>query len=73
MRRAENSAAATVVSVLAVLGSLVAFCLFFTAFLLVPFFVFIAAGIALVISERNSKLRAEAPVEPPAETGEVER
>jgi hypothetical protein len=71
-RRAENSAAATVVSILAVLGALVLFCLFFTAFLLVPFFVFIAAGIALVISERNSKLREQAPVEP-AETGEVEQ
>jgi hypothetical protein len=73
VRRAENSAAATVVSVLAVLGAMVAFCLFFTAFLLVPFFVFIAAGIALIISERNAKIAAEAPVEPAPEAAEVEQ
>lgn len=63
-----NSAAATTVTVLTVLGALVLFCLFFTAFLLVPFFVFIAAGIALVIAERNSKIKTEKPV-PPADTG----
>lgn len=63
-----NSAAATTITVLTVVGALVLFCLFFTAFLLVPFFVFIAAGIALVIAERNSKIKSEDPV-PPADTG----
>jgi hypothetical protein len=62
-----NSAAATTITVLTVLGALVLFCLFFTAFLLVPFFVFIAAGVMLVVSERNSKIRSEVP-EAPAET-----
>jgi hypothetical protein len=52
---------ATTFSVLAVLGSLILFCLFFTMFLLVPFFIFIAGGIALVITERRSKTRSEAP------------
>lgn len=52
---------ATTVSVLAVLGALILFCLFFTMFLLVPFFIFIAGGIALVITERRSKTRSEAP------------
>lgn len=59
MNRGTSPAIATTLSVLAILGALVLFCLFFTAFLLVPFFVFIAAGIALVISERNSKIRTE--------------
>lgn len=63
-----NGAAATTITVLTVLGALVLFCLFFTAFLLVPFFVFIAAGIALVIAERNSKIKSEEPA-PPADTG----
>lgn len=63
-----NGAAATTITVLTVLGALVLFCLFFTAFLLVPFFVFIAAGIALVIAERNSKIKSETPA-PPADTG----
>lgn len=64
-----NSAAATTITVLTVLGALVLFSLFFTAFLLVPFFVFIAAGIALVIAERNAKIKAEKPISPPAGTG----
>lgn len=55
MSREKSSAFATTISVLAVLGALVLFCLFFTAFLLVPFFIFIAGGIALVITERQSK------------------
>lgn len=63
-----NGAAATTITVLTVVGALVLFCLFFTAFLLVPFFVFIAAGIALVIAERNSKIKSEKP-EPQADTG----
>jgi len=63
-----NGAAATTVTVLTVVGALVLFCLFFTAFLLVPFFVFIAAAVALVIAERNSKIKAEKP-EAPADTG----
>lgn len=68
MNRGTSPAIATTLSVLAVLGALVLFCLFFTAFLLVPFFVFIAAGIALVISERNSKIRNETPDPTPTET-----
>lgn len=63
-----NGAAATTITVLTVVGALVLFCLFFTAFLLVPFFVFIAAGIALVIAERNSKIKSEKPAAP-ADTG----
>jgi hypothetical protein len=60
--RNQSSAVATTMSVLAVLGALVLFCLFFTAFLLVPFFIFLAGAIALVITERNSKRsKAEAP------------
>ena len=66
MNRGTSPAIATTLSVLAVLGALVLFCLFFTAFLLVPFFVFIAAGIALVLSERKSKIRSETPT--PTET-----
>ena len=62
-----NSAAATTITVLTVLGALVLFCLFFTVFLLVPFFIFIAAGVMLVVSERNSKIRSEVP-EAAAET-----
>lgn len=69
MSRGNSSATATTVSVLAVLGALVLFCLFFTVFLLVPFFIFIAAAVALVISERNSKIRAEAPAAPAEPTG----
>lgn len=65
----RNSAAATAVTVLSVLGAMVLFCLFFTAFLLVPFFVFIAAGVALVIAERNSKVRAEQPPAPSESAG----
>lgn len=63
-----NGAAATTITVLTVVGALVLFCLFFTAFLLVPFFVFIAAGVALVIAERNSKIKSEEPAAP-ADTG----
>lgn len=59
-----NGAAATTLTVLTVVGALVLFCLFFTAFLLVPFFVFIAAGIALVIAERNSRIKSEQPATP---------
>jgi hypothetical protein len=59
--RNNSSAAATTISVLAVLGALVLFCLFFTAFLLVPFFIFIGGAIALVISERSSKTKAVKP------------
>jgi hypothetical protein len=66
-----NSAAATTITVLTVLGALVLFCLFFTVFLLVPFFIFIAAGVMLVVSERSSKIRSEAP-EAPAETAGAE-
>lgn len=61
MSRGNSSAFATTLSVLAVLGALVLFCLFFTAFLLVPFFIFIAGAIALVITERSSKAKSEAP------------
>jgi hypothetical protein len=61
VRREQSSALATTVSVLAVLGALVLFCLFFTAFLLVPFFIFIAGGIALVITERQSKSKPAPP------------
>jgi hypothetical protein len=71
LSRGNSSAIATTASVLAVLGALILFCLFFTAFLLVPFFVFIAAGIALVISERNSKIRHETPA-PPADANGVD-
>lgn len=63
-----NGAAATTITVLSVVAALVLFCLFFTAFLLVPFFVFIAAGVALVIAERNSKIKSEEPAAP-ADTG----
>jgi hypothetical protein len=59
--REHSSAFATTISVLAVLGALVLFCLFFTAFLLVPFFIFIAGGIALVITERQSKSKPKPP------------
>jgi hypothetical protein len=61
VRREQSSALATTVSVLAVVGALVLFCLFFTAFLLVPFFIFIAGGIALVITERQSKTKHAPP------------
>lgn len=72
MNRGQSSAVATTFSVLAILGALIAFCLFFTVFLLVPFFIFIGAAIALVISERNSKIRSEAPAAP-AETAGAEQ
>lgn len=62
MNRNNNGGAfATVMSVVAVLGALVLFCLFFTAFLLVPFFIFMAGAIALVITERGSKSKPKAP------------
>jgi membrane protein implicated in regulation of membrane protease activity len=60
-RRDNGGAFATVMSVVAVIGALVLFCLFFTAFLLVPFFIFIAGAIALVISERGSKRKSTPP------------
>ncbi|HEY6731047.1 MAG TPA: hypothetical protein VI039_08490 [Solirubrobacterales bacterium] len=59
-----NSATATAITVLTVIGALLLFCLLFTAFLLVPLFVFIFAAIALVIAERNTRIRAERPQEP---------
>jgi hypothetical protein len=62
--RDKSPAFATTISVLAVLGALVLFCLFFTAFLLVPFFIFIAGGIALVITERQSKSKPPRPTLP---------
>jgi Zn-dependent protease len=59
----DNSSAATTLSVLAVVAALVAFCLFFTVFLLIPFFIFIGGGVALVISERTAKAKkAQAPL-----------
>lgn len=62
MNRKDNGGAfATVMSIVAVLGALVLFCLFFTAFLLVPFFIFMAGAIALVITERGSKSKPAAP------------
>jgi uncharacterized membrane protein len=71
--RGNSSAAATTLSVLAMLGALILFCLFFTVFLLVPFFIFIGGAIALVISERNAKVKAEAPPALPEKTTGVER
>lgn len=65
----RNSATASAITVLTVLGALLLFCLLFTAFLLVPFFVFIAAGIALVIAERNTRIKAERPREALESTG----
>lgn len=65
MNRGNGSTAATTLSVLAILGALVLFCLFFTVFLLIPFFIFIAGGIALVISERAEKAR-KAQTPPPS-------
>lgn len=62
MSRGNSSAAATTLSVLAVIAGLVLFCLFFTVFLLVPFFIFIAGAIALLISERQAKAaKSDAP------------
>ena len=51
MRDGENSAFATIGSIVAVLLALALFCLLFTAFLLVPFFVFVVAIVALLVSE----------------------
>jgi hypothetical protein len=48
-----NSATATLVSVLAVVGALALFGLLFTAFLLVPFFIFVVAIVAMLVSEWN--------------------
>jgi len=59
-----GSAAATAVTVLSVLGALVLFCLFFTAFLLVPFLIFIGGGIWLLVAERNSRIKAAEPGSP---------
>ncbi len=57
MNRGEGSAVATTLSVLGVLAALVGFCLFFTVFLLVPFFIFLAGIVALFVTERQSKAR----------------
>lgn len=51
MRERETSAFGTVASILGVLVALALFCLLFTAFLIVPFFVFIIAIVALMVSE----------------------
>ena len=71
MKSDGNSAIATLASVLVVLGALVLFGALFTAFLLVPFFVFVAAIVALVVSEWNRGKEPEAPAA--AETGGAKR
>ncbi len=57
MNRRDGSPLATTLSVLAVLGALILFCAFFTVFLLVPFFIFLAGVVALLVTERQSKAR----------------
>jgi uncharacterized membrane protein YhhN len=68
----RNSATATLVSVLAVVGALALFGLLFTAFLLVPFFIFIVAIVAMVVSEWNRD-RDDEPAAPTAEAPGVKR
>jgi len=55
MSRNEGGAVATTISVFAMLGVLVLFCAFFTVFLIVPLFIFLAGVVALVVTERKSK------------------
>jgi hypothetical protein len=70
-RKDNGGAFATVMSIIAVLGALVLFCLFFTAFLLVPFFIFMAGAIALVITERGSKSKPQAPTALPSQARQL--
>ena len=60
----DNSVTATLASVFAVLGALVLFCLLFTAFLLIPLFIFLIAVAALMISEWSRKAKNESPASP---------
>jgi hypothetical protein len=55
MSRDEGGAVATTVSILAVLGVMVLFCAFFTVFLILPLFIFLAGVVALVVTERKAK------------------
>jgi hypothetical protein len=55
MTRREGGPVATTISVLAMLGVMVAFCAFFTVFLIVPLFIFLAGVVALVVTERKAK------------------
>jgi hypothetical protein len=55
MSRDEGGAVQTTVSILAVLGVMVLFCAFFTVFLILPLFLFLAGVIALVVTERKAK------------------
>jgi hypothetical protein len=51
----EGGAIATTISVLATFGVLIAFCAFFTIFLILPLFIFLAGVVALVVTERKAK------------------
>ena len=53
----EGGAVATTVSILATLGVMALFCAFFTVFLILPLFIFLAGVIALVVTERKAKSR----------------
>lgn len=55
MSRDGGGAVQTTVSTLAVLGVMVLFCAFFTVFLVVPLFIFLAGVVALVVTERKAK------------------
>jgi hypothetical protein len=55
MKRNEGGAIATTISVLATFGVLIAFCAFFTVFLILPLFIFLAGVVALVVTERKAK------------------
>ncbi len=51
----EGGAVATTISILVVLGVMVLFCAFFTVFLILPLFIFLAGVVALVVTERKAK------------------
>lgn len=55
MSRSEGGAFQTTLSILVVLGVMVAFCAFFTVFLILPLFIFLAGVVALVVTERKAK------------------